>query len=793
VIGAGLVWGLVFLGCEEPVDFSAVTEVLDLTAPERIAVGSAIGVLQVIVPLRVVNSYEATVPGSGFEVQVDGEALASYEAWVVPDALGFATLEIASEQPQKIEVLVIAANGNTKVGDLDYSWLTGTDRRADPLQRAFGLESWPDFVSRATGGVAYAIESQVYYQRFDMPVPPDLVLDLPDLIVGMTAVDLDRDGYQDLLVWTQARLVLLRGRGTAGYAWSTAFTTPGARVRGVHVADFDGDRLPDLAIGFAEVDGIFTGAQVLLQDGVGSWKALPPLRRDLDITDVALGDFVGEGLSEVVLLTDEGPYRYGYVEGWVEPDRAWNRIDPNLTWLLDPGATFLPSRDLDGEGTPELIGVGEAASLDGNLHLSFYTIGETATRFDIGFRDFVSDMVDITGDGIDDIAVLVKDGEKAQLRTITTDAADGSFKNRGLANLPFLGELAVGDLDGDGDRDVVVAGALLWTYEGQLEDGDWSIDDSATTTFDLSLVGPVYLHDWDQDGRTDVLAVREVTAGVVLQHFEIGMDAQTGSTVLQAYDGGQVLVDEHDPVVKARGLGLTICDNEHIYLLIEDGDTVAWRLRLDNQGGIEAKASGVVNGTMIACGDLVSGAVAAVVTESGDVTEFNGSIATVANYNVGGAAYGLAVADVDGTGASVQVCDTPGCSLAVLDLDGDGVQELLVGGDDAVLRFTGREVALGVSGLAGVADLDGDGGTDLVLTDTATGSVAQFFYAGSDRMPVYWLHTRREIQSAVYYGDVDTDGVPELWFVSEDGTLIHTAPSGESDGSSEDTGADTGD
>lgn len=795
MIALGLVWGLGLLACEEPAGFSPVTEDLRLDAPDRITIGSAIGVGQVEVPFRVVNAYGATVPGQSFEVQVTGEALASFDPVVRPDALGFGSLVLESEQPQRLELVVIAATGNAKVGGVGSSWIVGGVAPDVGLQEAHTLVGTPSFAARATGGVAYAVDASVFYQRTQGAVPPIEVLTLPDLIVGLTAMDLDRDGYLDLVVWTQTRVVLLRGRGTDGYAWSRAFTTPGARVRGVEVADFDGDKLSDLVVAFSEVDGIFSGAQVLLQDGVGDWAALPPLRRELDISDVTLGDFVGDGLSEVVLLTDQGPYRYGHVEAWVEPDRAWNRIDPDLTWVLDPASSFLPSRDLDGEGTPELIGVGPAASLDDDRHLSFYTIDETAIRFDLGFSDFTADVVDITGDGVDDVVVLVDDGAGSQLRTVTVDADDGGFKNRGLANLVARGPLAIGDQDGDGVRDVAIASDRLWTYDGVLDGGSWTVDDGEYTSFGLSLAGPVHLYDWDQDGRTDVLAVREVSTGIVLQHFEVGLDPDTGVTVLQAYDGGQVSVDDHDGIVKARGLDLAVCDDEHIYLLVDDGETVAYRLRRDGSGGIATKASSVVTGEHIVCGELANGALTAVVSEAGDAMEFNGSFGVVASYNLGAQAFDVVFADVDGTGGALQVCSAPGCSLAAVDLDGDGIAELLEGGDAAVLHQGLQDLDLGVAGVAGAADPDGDGQPDLLLTDTASGSVALFQYAGAERLPHSWQHTRRGLLSAVWYADADADGLPELWFVGDDGTLVHSARSGAGatgSGGDTDTAADTG-
>ncbi len=799
--GLGLTWALALMGCEEPVSLDAVTEELDLFDPKRILVGSDIGVGRVEIPLRVVNDYEATVPGKNFEIEVTGESLASFNAEIKPDALGYASLVLESEQAQELEVLVVATYGNAIVGHKAPSWITGSELHPLPLHEAYEVEDTVDFVQRATGGVAYAVDNKVFYQRVDVAVPPQKIMAVPDEVVGLTAVDLDRDGYLDLVVWTPTRVVLLRGRGLQGYGWSMGFTTPGARLRGVDVADFDGDNLPDMAIGFEMVDGTGAGAQVLVQDGFGSWDALPPLHRTLEVADVALGDFQGEGLSELVLLTADGPIRYGYDTDWVEAERAWNRIDPDLAWALETGSVLLPSRDLDGDANPELIGVGTAGGDEDEQTLSFYTIGESAVRFDLGFPDFQADVFDITGDGVDDICVLFPDGEGGQLRTVTTDADDGNFKNRGLASLALTGPMAVGDLDDDGDSDVVVGGNRIWVHKGAHETGGWSVDDGEPVTFGLSLAGPVYFDDWDQDGRANVLAIREVSDGVVVQHYEVAVDATGGGTVLQAYLDGQVLVDTHDRTVKARGLDIAVCDDEHVYVLLEDGETVAWRLNRSSTGALSAKASGAVNGTALACGDLVSGALVAVVNEAGDVIETDGKFVTVATNNIGTPAYDVVVADVDGTGPTAQVCSSPGCSLAVLDLDGDGLDELLEGGTDARLIQASGDTALGTSGLAGVTDLDGDGFPDGVLTDTATGSVALHRFVGGSLLPVWWLHTRLGVEGPVHFVDVDSDGVPELWFIGEEGTLVHTMPStqkpveeGEETETpdSADTGADTG-
>ena len=417
-----LIWGLLLpTGCDEPVEFQAATEAVDASTPDRIDVGSAVGAGEVEIPVRLVNKYGAAVPGREFELSLVGDSLSTSTALVTPDALGFASVTVSSEVSQGVKVIAVSSADNAKIGDEDTSWITGGDLQDLGLQRAFGVAGWGSFAARGGDGVAYVVEDRVYWQRTDRPAPPLLVLELPDIILGLDSTDLDLDGYPDLVVWTQTRVVMLRGRGVDGYAWSGGFTTPGARLRGVDVGRFDDNSLPDLAVGFADNSGGLQGAQVLLQDGFGSWEALPPLERELEVTDVTLGDFLGSGLSELVVLTAEGPYRYGYNPDYTEAERAWSRVDPDLTWLLESGSELLPSSDLDGDRNPELIAAGPSKGLGSDRELAFYTIDDAAIRYSLTFPDFVADIYDITGDGVDDLALLIEDGDASQLRTVTGD------------------------------------------------------------------------------------------------------------------------------------------------------------------------------------------------------------------------------------------------------------------------------------------------------------------------------------------------------------------------------------
>ncbi|MDP9051516.1 MAG: FG-GAP-like repeat-containing protein, partial [Acidobacteriota bacterium] len=116
----------------------------------------------------------------------------------------------------------------------------------------------------------------------------------PDSVV---AADLNGDGIQDLVVGNeQSNVTVLLGVGNGTFQ---AASSPGFAMV-VAIGDFNGDGIPDLAGTQGYVTRVFLG------DGGGTFSTGPtyipsPLNGELEFTCITVGDFNGDGLSDLAM------------------------------------------------------------------------------------------------------------------------------------------------------------------------------------------------------------------------------------------------------------------------------------------------------------------------------------------------------------------------------------------------------------------------------------------------------------------------------------------------------------
>jgi hypothetical protein len=235
------------------------------------------------------------------------------------------------------------------------------------------------------------------------------------------AGDLDRDGFGDVVVGTQAGVRVFRG-GAAGLQPSTLASTSGD-VRDLDLADVSGDGLPDLVV---SVKGA-TAAYVAVLRGLGDGSFGPEDRASLPHTGTALvsvADLTGDAVGDVVAV-------------W--PDRT-------VEVLVD---FSLP----DGNWDTHDVG----------------TLPGTSAAYDVAAGD-------VTGDGLADVVVIAGGvAPSAQLYLVPGSGSGRLGPGYALTVLDRPQALAVADADGDGRRDVVLAhgammkvGVLRQTNDGKL-------------------------------------------------------------------------------------------------------------------------------------------------------------------------------------------------------------------------------------------------------------------------------------------------------------------------------------
>lgn len=312
-----------------------------------------------------------------------------------------------------------------------------------------------------------------------------------------------------------------------GYAQNINFTIadPQPVIQEVYsgrilCGDLDNDGDMDLVQSGIGLDlmGLSAKVSVFLNDGNGNFTLQEQNFNDFWTTEeMAMGDFDNDDDLDLIITAENRSDIY-------LNDGQANFIFDNNSSLEPIASSEVVVGDVNGDGDIDVLQFGEPNTTQfppiANLYINNGVGGFTQSQNSVflPFRQSTVEFIDLEGDGDLDVLSFGKnENNEPQVGVYENDGIGNYsiFSNSNIA--PHLAdEISVGDIDNDGDEDVLITGSTNGTPKTilYLNNGVGQFSELMNTSFPDIFAGTNALADLDNDDDLDILLVGSMAGGL---------------------------------------------------------------------------------------------------------------------------------------------------------------------------------------------------------------------------------------------------------------------------------------